>query len=109
MLIGLIPAIQQVGYLLPQLLLARQAEGLSRKKPFVVKISVVERLPYLFIALGIFLWPGAPTWFAYLMLAVNIGLATGAAGVATPAWKAMLAKVIHPNRRGALFSLVLQR
>ena len=44
-LIGLIPAVQQVGFLLPQLLTARYAETLSRKKPFVVKASVWERLP----------------------------------------------------------------
>ena len=37
-LIGLVPAVQAVGYLLPQLLLARKAESLDRKKPFVVKI-----------------------------------------------------------------------
>ena len=104
-LIGLVPAVQQVGYLLPQLFFARRAEILYRKKPFVVKISVMERLPYLFIALTIFLWPGSPQWFAYTMLALNIGIATGSAGLATPAWKAMLGKVIHPNRRGLLFSL----
>ncbi len=104
-LIGLIPAIQQVGYLLPQLLTARKSETLARFKPYVVRISVMERLPYLFIALAIFLWPKAPSWFAYTMLAVNMGIATGCAGLATPAWKAMLGKVIHPDRRGLLFSL----
>jgi MFS family permease len=104
-LIGLIPAIQQVGYLLPQLLTARKSETLARFKPYVVRISVMERLPYLFIALAIFAWPGAPSWFAYAMLAVNIGVATGCAGLATPPWKGMLAKVIHPDRRGLLFSL----
>jgi MFS family permease len=104
-LIGLVPAVQQVGYLLPQLFFARRAEMLCRKKPFVVKISVMERLPYLFIALSVFLWPHSPRWFAYSVLALNIGMATGFAGLATPAWKAMLGKVIHPNRRGLLFSI----
>jgi hypothetical protein len=45
-LIGLIPAIQNVGYFLPQLLMAQYCEQLARKKPFVVKVSVMERLPY---------------------------------------------------------------
>ena len=106
-LIGLIPAIQQVGYLLPQLLSANSAERLSRKKPFVVKVSVIERIPYFFVTLGIFLIPGAPAWLAYVILALSIGIATGAAGIATPAWKAMLGKVIHPDRRGALFAFGL--
>lgn len=104
-LIGLIPANQQLGFLLPQLLVAPKAESLERKKPFVVRISVMERLPYLFIALGILLWPGAPKWLAYILLAFSIGLATGSAGAATPAWRAMLGKIIHPNRRGLLFGL----
>ncbi len=104
-LIGLIPAIQQVGFLLPQLLTARRAEGLSRKLPFVARLSTMERLPYLFISLAIFLWPGAPQWFAYTMLAVNIAVASGSAGLCTPGWKAMLGKIIDPNRRGLLFSL----
>jgi MFS family permease len=103
-LIGLIPAVQQVGFLLPQLLTARYAETLSRKKPFVVKVSVWERLPYLFIALSVFLWPGAPRWFAYTVLALNIAVASGSGGIATPAWKTMLGKVIHPDRRARLFS-----
>lgn len=103
-LIGIIPAIQQVGYLLPQLLSARKAERLHRKKPWVVKVSVVERVPYLFVTLGVFFIPDAPNWLAYVILALSIGTATGAAGVATPAWKGMLGKIIHPDRRGALFS-----
>lgn len=106
-LIGLIPAIQQVGYLLPQLLSANSAERLERKKPFVVKISIFERVPYFFVTLGIFFIPGAPQWLSYVILALSIGLATGAAGVASPAWKAMLGKVIHPDRRGALFAFGL--
>ena len=104
-LIGLIPAIQQVGLLLPQLFMARKAESLSRKKPFIVKLSVTERLPYLIIAILIFLWPGAPNWFAYTVLAINLLIAKGSAGLADPAWKAMIGKVVHPNRRGLLFSL----
>ncbi len=103
-LIGLIPAIGQVGYLLPQLLSANNAERLSKKKPFVVKVSIIERVPYFFVTLGIFLIPGAPAWLSYVILAFSMGIATGAAGIATPAWKAMLGKIIHPDRRGALFA-----
>jgi MFS family permease len=104
-LIGLVPAIQQLGFMLPQLILAQRSESLARKKPLILKISITERLPYLFIALAIFLWSDSPSWFAYLMLAVNIAVATGSAGLGAPAWMGMLAKVIHPDRRGLLFSL----
>jgi MFS family permease len=62
-------------------------------------------LPYLFIALGIFLWADAPHWASYAILAVGMATATGAGGLAGPAWNAMLAKVIAPSRRGRLFGL----
>jgi len=104
-MIGLIPAVQNVGYFLPQLLLSQRAETLPRKKPFVMRISVMERLPYLVVAVLILLWPGAPSWLAYLVLLVSLGTATFSGGLAGPAWQAMIAKVIPASRRGLLFSL----
>ena len=104
-LIGLIPAIQSVGYFLPQLLASRRAEQHVRKLPAVRKISIMERLPYLFVALSIFLWPEAPKWMAYAILAVSLAMATGSGGLAGPGWNSMLAKVIRPRWRGRLFGL----
>lgn len=103
LLIGLIPAVQNVGFYLPQLLLAHSTERLVYKKPLVLKISVMERLPYLAVALAILLWPGAPHWFSYLLLGLCLSMATLAGGLAAPGWKAMLAKVIPIRRRGILF------
>jgi MFS family permease len=104
-LIGLIPAVQGVMFLLPQLLMAQRTEGLARKKPLVVRISVLERLPYLVVGLAILLWPGAPRPLAYLVLLLALITATGAGGLAGPAWKTMLAKVVPVRRRGRLFGL----
>ncbi len=104
-LIGLIPAIQSVGYFLPQLIIARYSESLPRKKPLVQKISVMERLPYFLVVLQIFLWPDAPKAFSYGLLAFSLAVATLAGGLGGPAWNSMLAKVIHPDRRGIFFGL----
>lgn len=99
--IGLIPAVYSLGYLLPQLLTANFAESLPRKKPFVMLLGGLgERTPYLFIGLVVW-WLGrsAPmvTLTAFFLL-----LATSAAsnGTATPAWYDMIAKVIPVHRRG---------
>ena len=51
-LIGLIPAVQGVMFLLPQMLLARKTQTLPRKKWLLVRISIVERLPYALVALS---------------------------------------------------------
>ena len=67
-LIGLIPALQGVMFLLPQMLLARRTQSLSRMKPFLARISIFERLPYSIVALSIFLWPNAPRGLAYATL-----------------------------------------
>ncbi|MCE5258960.1 MAG: MFS transporter [Chloroflexi bacterium] len=102
-LIGLIPAIQNVGFYFPQLLLARVSESLPRKKPLILKISVMERIPYACIGLLLLFWPQAPNWLAYGVLAFSLGIATFAGGLAAPAWRAMLAKEIRRERRGILF------
>ncbi|MDE0025081.1 MAG: MFS transporter [Spirochaetaceae bacterium] len=104
-MIGLIPAVYLVASHLPQLLMAARAESLARKKPWIVRISVFERVPWLVLGLGILLWPVAPAWFSYLFLVAMLLVAQGAVGVASPAWRAMLAKIIHPDRKGMMFGL----
>ena len=52
-LIGLIPAAYVVASHGPQLFMAARAEALGRKKPWVVKASVFERVPWLILGLGI--------------------------------------------------------
>jgi MFS family permease len=104
-LIGLIPALQNVGYFLPQLLMARYTERIPIKKILVQKISIMERLPYLFVGLSILLWPQAPNGLAFALLAACLALATFSGGLAGPPWNAMLAKVIRAERRGRFFGL----
>ena len=47
MLISLIPAIQTAGWHLPQLFMAGIIGRQSQIRPLVVKLSLLERLPYL--------------------------------------------------------------
>ena len=99
--IGLIPAIASVGYLLPQLLIANYAEGLRRKKRFIQIISGIgERGPYLamgvlILALGEQSPDVALVGFFLLLATTNI-----AAGLGTPPWYDLIAKVIPAERRG---------
>ncbi|MHB0857985.1 MAG: MFS transporter [Anaerolineae bacterium] len=102
-LIGLLPALQNVGWFLPQLLLAQRSQRAPRKKPLVLTLSIGERLPYLAVALVILLWPEAPAWFSFGLLATCLALAMFSGGLAAPAWNAVLAKVIRPERRGVFF------
>jgi MFS family permease len=105
LVIGLVPTVQSLGFTVPQLLLSRQAEQRAHKKDLVVRISIVERLPYLWLALLILLAPQLPRQVSLVVLLVSLFIGTGAGGLGAPAWKAMISKVIPPRRRGFMFGL----
>ena len=52
--IGAIPAVTTLGWLLPSLFVAGHTETLGRKLPFVLRYTVWERAPYLALALTAF-------------------------------------------------------
>jgi len=105
LLVGLVPTVQNVMSVLPQLLMSRQAERLSVKKSLLLKVSPLERVPYLWIGLLMLLVPRMPPGVSYGILLFSLALASGAGGVGAPAWKGMLSKVVPANRRGVLFGL----
>lgn len=103
--IGLIPALTDAGWFLPQLFLAPYVERLPRKLPTVFVLGLVERLPYFVLPFAA-LW--LPTLSPSLAVAVFIGLmawkAIGSGVVAVP-WQELMAKVIPVSRRGRFFGL----
>ncbi len=99
--IGLVPALWSLGFYLPQLLTANLAERMEYKKPFVMLIgSVLERLPYLIIGLTVLTSAISAPTLALVVVLAGVGLASSGAGIATPAWLDMIAKVIPVQRRG---------
>ena len=99
--IGLVSAVYSLGFLLPQLLAANFTEGLRRKKPFVMLLgSLGERVPYLLIGLAVW-WLGesAPV-VALVALFLLLATTAASAGMATPAWFDLVAKVIPVGKRG---------
>jgi MFS family permease len=99
--VGLVSAVYSLAYLLPQLLTASYAEGLRRKKPFVMLIGGLgERIPFLLM--GVAVWGLAEPAPAVTVAVILFLLAVSGAsnGVATPAWFDLIAKVIPVYRRG---------
>lgn len=103
LIVGLVPAIVQTGQLLPPLFAAPYIAPLARKLPFVLKMTLGERLPWPLLALGcVVLAPRAP--LAMLALAVVLLAIFGlAGGICTPAWMDMVARVTPLRMRGKLF------
>lgn len=94
LLIGLIPAIHNVGWQLPQLLTAGKLSRMERYKPFVMLMSINERLPFLGFAVVALLIPKIGSETALILtFALLIWQGLGA-GFTANGWQNLLNKVI---------------
>ena len=103
--IGLIPTIHVLGWLLPQVAAARYVEKLNRKKRFIITVGTGERLPWLFMALAVFLLKGAPPILELIAFFVFYSIFSFSGGVNTPAWLDMIGKIIPEGKRGRFFGM----
>lgn len=102
--IGLIPALAYLGWSLPALWGAKVSQRLPRKLPFILRVTLFERLPFLGIALvAMFLAVPFPRLALYLVL-FFLALACSAMGFLGPIWTEMIGKVIHASRWGLYFA-----
>jgi MFS family permease len=103
--LGLIAAVRSGGFLLPPILVGGLIERLQRKKPYVVATTVMERLPYLVLAVATPLLAGShPTALLWLFFAmIGLGMLFGGSG--TPAWLDLLARMLPGDWRGRFFGL----
>ncbi len=103
--IGLIPAIANLGWAIPAIIGAKYSEKYKIKLHLVLKVTMGERLPYLFMALiAFFVAPNNPTLALYLSL-LMLGIATFSMGFLGPPWMSMIGKVIEPSKRGVFFAM----
>lgn len=103
LLIGLVPAIHNMGWQLPQLLTAGWIGRLSRYKPLTLAMTVHERLPFLGLAILAFLLPGrAKELILGLTFLMLIWQGFGAGMAANP-WTNLVSKVIPQDLHGTFF------
>ncbi len=104
-LIGLIPAIHNMGWQLPQLLLAKRIAKMERIKPFVLFMTTQERLPILGLAIVGLLLPKiglTAGLIATFLLLIWQGLGSG---FTANAWQILISKVIPGDFRATFFGL----
>ncbi|HEU5090964.1 MAG TPA: MFS transporter [Roseiflexaceae bacterium] len=103
LLIGLIPALIQTGHMLPPLFAAPYVAPLPRKLPFLLKMTVLERLPFLLLAiLSVMFATSNPP--AMLVITASLLAIFGlAGGICLPAWMDIVARVTPLRMRGKLF------
>ena len=109
--IGLVRALWDAGWFLPQLFLAPRVEKRSRQLPLVKLLGVFERLPYLVIGFAILWFPSLPAKMVVIVFMILYIWKSFTAGFVALPWQEMIARVIPVSRRGRFvgFSHILGR
>jgi MFS family permease len=105
LVIGLIPAMLDAGWFLPQLFMAPYVERLPRKLPFVGWLAALERLPFLALALAALWLPGLPRRLAVLVFLAVMAWRSLASGLVAMPWQELIATVIPVSHRGRFFGI----
>lgn len=106
-LIGMAPALESLGWYLPQIFVAPFIEGLARVKPVVMTVSLCERLLLLSVGLVILTFPagsGGTNILPLLLFFTFFGLRMLVNGINAIPWQEMVARVIPMHHRGRLFA-----
>jgi MFS family permease len=104
-LIGLVPAVIDAGWFIPQLLMAGYVHRLRQKMPFARIMAIMERIPYLVLPLTAFIlrWVSKDLALVFFLLVVAWrGIASGM--VALP-WQEVIASVIPSQVRSRYFGV----
>ncbi|HEY8284228.1 MAG TPA: MFS transporter [Chloroflexota bacterium] len=103
LVLGLMPAVRSMAANLPPVLISPRVSTLSRYRPFVLWLTLLERFPYLVLALCT-LWFGVDHR-TILLLVFFLMSATWAAGggITTPAWLNLISLMIPTRLRGRFF------
>ena len=102
-LIGLVPAVHNIGWQLPQLLTAGWLARAKRYKPLTLLMTVHERVPFLGLALLALLVPQTPkSAILVLTFAMLVWQGLGA-GLAANPWTNLISKVIPQDLHGTFF------
>ena len=105
LLIGLIPAIHNVGWQLPQLFTAGWVARSRRFKPLVLSTSIHERLPFLALAAIAFLLPQLGSRLALMLLFPLLVWQGIGGGLAANPWQNMITKIIPPELHGTFYGV----
>ncbi len=103
LLIGLVPAIHNMGWQLPQLLMAGWMSRVRRYKGMCLLMTINERVPFLGLAVVALLAPRLSTTVTLLLVFLLLIWQGLGAGLAANPWTNMISKVIPHDLIGTFF------
>ncbi len=104
-LIGFAAALFHIGWQVPQLLTSGYVAGLSRYKPTVLAMTLIERLPFFGLALVALALPAIDADAALLLTLILLGIQSLGGGVTATAWQSMISKIMPAHFLGSFFGI----
>lgn len=104
--LSLIPVLWILGFNIPQIAIANHARQVSPKKPLLLKTGLMQRLPWLLLAVAaVTLLPAAGPGIGLVLFFVLFTLAAAGGSLNLPVWFDLIAKITPVRVRGRLFAL----
>ncbi|MCK5224490.1 MFS transporter, partial [Candidatus Calescamantes bacterium] len=86
---------------------AKYLEGINQRLPFVRKLGIFERLPFLLLAIGAFLIPGLDQKVALILILIIYTIKVFSSGLVALPWQELMATVIPVSHRGRYWGISL--
>lgn len=102
-LIGLMPAIVNAGWFLPQLFISGYVSRLPKVVPLSIKLGILERVSYLFFPILALLIPSIPKSTALTLLIILMVWRGLAGGFSALPWQEVMARVIPITQRARYY------
>jgi MFS family permease len=103
--VALIAAVRNLGLYAPQLLVAPRVERLRHALPFILVVTIFERIPFLFLALCAFWLSGTSPTLLLVVFFLLLLMQQGAGGLTYPPWLDLIARTIPSDWRGRFMGL----
>lgn len=104
-LIGLVMAVHNLGWQLPQLFMARHIHGKPLLKPMVVFLTIQERVPFLGLVLVALFASKMPVSFSLAMIFLMLIWQGFGGGFTANPWQVLITKVIPPDYLATFFGM----
>lgn len=102
---GLVPAIANTGWLLPGLFVAPLIAHMWRRKPLMMVLTVLERLPWLIIGLWLFMGNGLSATTTLWVFFSLYALFMFSAGSNAVPWQDFISRIIPEKSWGTFFGV----
>mgnify|MGYP001027958455 CR=1 FL=1 len=103
--VGMISSIMILGFNLPQIFVSRKVEAFPKKKPYLMKITLGERIPWLLLAILSFAQASSMEPLLLSSFFILYAVISISGGLGAPAWLEIVAEAIPETRRGAFFGI----